>query len=78
MSTLGALLILTGTLLAFAALWGWQVHDFRRFNREHPRVESEPAEDVDFAEALRCRGGRLTPPAPPLSTPLLDAYRERS
>lgn len=77
MSTLGALLILTGTLLAFAALWGWQVHDFRRFNREHDRAQPTPADDVDLAAALRCLDGRLSPPAPPVETPLLDTFRER-
>ena len=68
-------LILTAVAIVFIALWAWVALYFRPKRPE--RIEPEPAEVIDFSEALRCRGGRLTPPPPPSDTPLLDAYRER-
>lgn len=81
MSTLGALLILAGIVLAFAALWGWLRDDYRRYHREHPRelriLDETHSHSGDFAEALRCRGGRMSPGAPAISTARLDAFREQ-
>jgi len=72
-----ATLILFAAAITFAALWRWLYSDYRRYHRENERPEPEPVEGFDYASALRCTGGRLTPPAPSTSTPLLDAFRER-
>lgn len=77
MNPVTATFVLLAVAVVFIALWAWLAIDFRRFSRRHPRVEQPPADDVDFAEALRCTGGRLSTDAPTVSTPLLDAYRER-
>ena len=76
MNPITGTLILAAVAITFIALWASVALYFRPERPE--RVEPAPAEDVDFTEALRCRGGRQTPPAPAASTPLLDAYRERS
>lgn len=76
MNPVTGVLVITAAVAVLIALWAWLTMDFRRYHREHPRVQSQPVEEIDFTDALRCRGGRLTPQAPPSTTPLLDAYRE--
>ena len=81
MNPVTGVLVITAAVAVFIALWAWLTIDFRRYHREHPReleiVEETHSYSVDFAEALRCRGGRMSPQAPLSSTPLLDAYREQ-